>query len=77
MTSSNRSLRATCTKKAAPTWFAEAIWTLLLFWPTVAHRGRLDDVIDERSFSDLTFENDILLIFSNGLHFRIFLTLFW
>ena len=40
MTSSNRSLRATCTKKAAPTWFAEAIWTLLLFWPTVAHRGK-------------------------------------
>ena len=49
MTSSYRPLRATCTKTAAPTWFAEAIWTLLLFWPTVARSGRLDDVIDERS----------------------------
>ena len=33
---SNRPLRATCTKTAAPTWFAAANWTLLL---------------DERSFS--------------------------
>ena len=38
-----------CTKTAAPTWFAAAIWTLLLFWPTVARSGRLNDVIDERS----------------------------
>ena len=28
---SNRQLRATCTKTAAHTWHAEAIWTLLLF----------------------------------------------
>ena len=39
---SNRPLRATCTKTAAPTWFAAAIWTLLLFWPTVARSGQLD-----------------------------------
>ena len=52
MTSSNRPLRATCTKTAAPTWFAAAIWTLLLFWPTVARSGRLDDVIDELSLSE-------------------------
>ena len=48
---SNRPLRATCTKTAVPTWFAEAIWTLLLFWPTVARRGRLDPALDERSLS--------------------------
>ena len=46
-----------CTKTAAPTWFAAAIWTLLLFWPTVARSGRLDDVIDKRSF---TFTTEIL-----------------
>ena len=46
---SNRPLRATCTKKAAHTWHAEAIWTLLLFWPTVARSGRLDAEVDERS----------------------------
>ena len=50
---SNRPLRATCTKTAAHTWHAEVIWTLLLFWPTVAHSGRLDDIIDERSLSDI------------------------
>ena len=33
------------------TWFAAAIWTLLLFWPTVARRGRLDSPLDERSLS--------------------------
>ena len=53
MTSSNRPLRATCIKTAAPTWFAEAIWTLLLFWPTVARSCRLDFDLDERSFTDL------------------------
>ena len=52
MTSSNRPLRATCTKTAAPTWFAEAIWTLLLFWPTVARSCQLDSALDERSFRD-------------------------
>ena len=48
---SNRPLRATCTKTAAPTWHAEAILTLLLFWPTVARSGRLDADLDERSFN--------------------------
>ena len=48
---SNRRLRATCTKTAAHTWQAEAIWTLLLlFWPTVARRRRLDSDLNERSF---------------------------
>ena len=32
---SNRPLRATCTKTAAHTWHAEAIWTLLLFWTLI------------------------------------------
>ena len=39
---SNRPLGAPCTKTAAPTWQAAAIWTLLLFWPTVACSGQLD-----------------------------------
>ena len=47
---SNRPLRATCTKAATPTWFAESIWTLLLFWPTVARTGQLDSALDERNF---------------------------
>ena len=48
---SNRPLRATCTKTAAHTWHLDAIWTLLLFWPTVARSGRLDADLDERSFN--------------------------
>ena len=49
-------LWATCAKTAAPTWYAEAIWTLLLYWPTVARRGQLDgsqldSALDERSFN--------------------------
>ena len=47
---SNRRLRATCTKTAAHTWDADAIWKLLLFWPTVARRRRLESDLDERSF---------------------------
>ena len=43
-------MRARCTKTAAYTWHAEAIWTLLLFWPTVARSGRLDADLDERSY---------------------------
>ena len=50
---SNRRLRATCTKKAAHTWHADAIWKLLLFWPTVARRRRLESDLDERSLIDL------------------------
>ena len=53
---SNWPLRATCTKTAAPTWFAEAIWTLLLFWPTVARSCQLDSALDERSFSSTRFK---------------------
>ena len=48
---SNRPLRATCTKTAAHSWHADAIWKLLLFWPTVARSGRLNADLDERSFS--------------------------
>ena len=32
---SNWPLWDTCAKTAALTWYAEAIWTLLLFWPMV------------------------------------------
>ena len=39
---SNQPLKATCAKTAAPTWHTAAIWTLLLFWPTVARSGQLD-----------------------------------
>ena len=46
---SNRRLRATCTKTAAHTWHADAIWKLLLFWPTEARRRRLDSDLNERS----------------------------
>ena len=52
---SNWPLRATCAKTAAPSWYAEAIWTLLLFWPTVARSGQLDSALDERSFRCLCF----------------------
>ena len=55
---SNRPLRATCTKTAAHTWHAEAIWTLLLFWPTVASSGWLDADLDERSFKPLSVTNN-------------------
>ena len=48
---SNWPLRATCTKTEPPTWQAAAIWTLLLFWLTVARSGQLDAALDERSFS--------------------------
>ena len=50
---SNRRLRATCTKTAAHTWHADAIWKLLLFWPMVARRRRLESDLDERSFRHL------------------------
>ena len=46
---SNRRLRATCTKTAAHTWHADAIWKLLLFWSTVARRRRLESDLDELS----------------------------
>ena len=46
---SNRRLRATCTKTASHTWHADAIWKLLLFWPTIARRRRLESALDERS----------------------------
>ena len=46
---SNRRLRATCTRTAAHTWHADAIWKLLLFWPMVARRRRLESDLDERS----------------------------
>ena len=69
MTLSNWPLRATCTKTAVPTWLAAAIWTLLLFWPTVARSGRLDDVIDERSF---TFFWQILADFVTGFEKSFF-----
>ena len=48
---SNWRLRATCAKTAAPTWYAEAIWTLLLFWSAVVRSGQLDSALDERSSS--------------------------
>ena len=48
---SNWPLRTTCAKTAAPTWYAEAIWMLLLFWPTVARSYQLDSALDERSLS--------------------------
>ena len=48
-TESNWPLRATCAKTAAPTWYAEAILTLLLFWPMVARSCQLDSALDERS----------------------------
>ena len=38
-----------CTKTAAHTWHADAIWKLLLFWPTVARRRRMESDLDERS----------------------------
>ena len=47
---SDRRLRATCTKTAAHTWHADAIWKLLLFWPTVARSRRSEPLLDERSF---------------------------
>ena len=47
----NRRLRATCTKTAAHTWHADAIWKLLLFWATVARRRRLESDLDERSLN--------------------------
>ena len=50
--------RATCTKTAAHTWHADAIRKLLLFWPTVARRRRLESDLDERSFT-ITKKNRI------------------
>ena len=55
---SNWPLRSTCAKTAAPTWYSEAIWTLLLFWHTVARSGQLDSALDERSFSFFRIEAD-------------------
>ena len=47
-------MRATCTKTAAHTWHADAIWKLLLFRPKVACRRRLESDLDERSLSQCT-----------------------
>ena len=65
---SNWPLRATCDKTAVPTWYAEAIWTLLLFWPTVARSGRLDADLDERSFSPIVFVGKYGLLFVVAAH---------
>ena len=66
----NRRLRATCTKTAAHTWHAEAIWTLLLFWPTVARSGRLDADLDERSYSELRIFDQRTIKANNNYPFK-------